>query len=84
MNNAELLKIFDNDKTSAGESCTDVFSTDKLLEIRVIMKNGHKIILFYGDNTEFIDLATTSDYIGLGSTLISPKSEIEDIIVKWR
>ena len=93
MNQEELVAIFDNDKTTQGymfrddpTSLIDVWETDKLLEIKVKMKGGQEITIFYGDRTEYIDLSSHNEesYVGLGSTLISPRKDIESIDVKWR
>lgn len=86
----ELIAIFDNEKTTQScmyhddpESLIDVWETDKLLEITVHMYGGQRITVFYGDRTEYIDISS-QNYIGLGSTLISPIECIESIDVRWR
>lgn len=93
MNQEELIKIFDNEKTKQGymfpndpDSLINVWETDKLLEITVYMKDGHRIVIFYGDKTEYIDISNSSEdsYIGLGNTLVSPIKDIESIDVQWR
>ena len=93
MNQEELIAIFDNEKTEQchmfpndPDSLIGIWKTDKLLEIKVMMKNGNAIVIFYGEETEYIDLSSQNEegYVGLGSTLISPRKDIESIDVKWR
>lgn len=65
-------------------SLINVWDTDKLVEITVELKHGHKITCFYGEEKVYIDLSS-DDYIGLGNTVIYNKiSEINSIEIKWR
>lgn len=82
MKREELIKCFDNEKTTK-DTDLDVFETNKLLEIEVIMKHNHQIIIGYNEREEYIDISS-NHYIGLGGTLVSPIEDIEKIIVKWR
>lgn len=90
MKREEIIEIFDNEKTKQGTmfrddptSFIDVWETNKLLEITVTMKDNHEITIFYGEETEYIDIHT-DEYVGLGSVLISPIEDIEKIDVIWR
>lgn len=91
MTREDLIKLFDNEYTKQGcmfkddpDSLIDTYETDKLLEINVLLKNNHKITVFYGQATVYIDLSS-NDYIGLGNTVIYNKpEEIVEIEVKWR
>ena len=90
MEREEIIKIFDNDKTERGtmyrndpESYIDVWHTTKLLEVYVNMTNGHRIHVMFSDRKEYVDISSDK-YLGLGSTLISPISDIEEIDVRWR
>lgn len=93
MNYEELYELFDNEYTRRclmndddPDSFFGVFETTKLLEMVVYLKSGQKIQIMYSDREEYIDLGHPDEnsYVGLGSTLISPKKDIERIEVKWR
>ena len=90
MNRQELIEIFDNENTRQCNMLRDdpttkidVYETEKLLEITVKMTQWHEITIFYGTETEHIDI-TSENYIGLGSALIEPIKDIKEIDVKWR
>ena len=90
MERNEIIKLFDNDKCKQGrmvrndlKSLIDTWETDNLLEIKVTMKHGHVITLFFGNCVELIDI-NSEKYLGLGSTTISPISDIEKMEIKWR
>lgn len=93
MNYEELYELFDNEYTRKclmddddPDSFFGVFETTKLLEMDVYLKSGQKITIMYSDRKEYIDIGPLdeSSYVGLGSTLVSPKKDIERIEVKWR
>lgn len=91
MTREDLIKLFDNEYTKQGtmfrddpDSLIDSYETNKLLEINVLLKNGHEITVFYGEETVYIDLCS-NEHIGLGNTVIYNKpEEIVEIEVKWR
>lgn len=90
MNRQQIIQLFNGEHT---KQCTmlkddpttpiDVYETNKLLEITVKMTNEHEITVFYGTETEYIDI-TSENYLGLGNTLIEPLKDIKEINIKWR
>ena len=61
------------------------FTVDCLLEAKIIMKNGHNIIIFCGERA-LVDCSGISPdgHFGIDNTMIWPIEDIEDIQLKMR
>ena len=61
------------------------FAVDCLLQVDVLMKGGHTIVIYCGETT-LVDCSGISPdgHFGVDNTMIKPISEIEEINLKMR
>ena len=61
------------------------FTVECLLEVNILLKNGHKITIFCGERT-LVDCSGISPdgHFGVDNTMIRPISDIEKIELKLR
>lgn len=91
MNQKEIIDVF----SEYGEKCT-MFKDDPdsvmegmfkcaLLEIKIELKDGTNLLVMLGEES-YVDITNSNenDYVGFGSTLIDPMSNIKSIEAKWR
>ena len=84
MEDNEIIEIF---RDIAVEESVYVpsFAVDCLLQVDVVMKGGHTIIIYCGERT-LVDCSGISPdgHFGVDSVMIQPISDIEEIHLKMR
>ena len=79
MERIEIENLFK--ENGVNDECSWVYKC-RLVEIKILLKDGTKLNLLYGDRIEYIDIS--DNYVGLGSFLINPISNIERMEVEFR
>ena len=84
MENNEIIEMFRNIAVEESEYAPS-FAVDCLLQVDVVMKGGHTIIIYCGERT-LVDCSGISPdgHFGVDSVMIKPIKDIESIQLKMR
>ena len=84
MENTEIIEIF-RDIAVEESIYAPSFTVDCLLQVDVVMKGGHTIVIYCGETT-LVDCSGISPdgHFGVDSVMIQPISDIEEIHLKMR
>ena len=84
MKDNEIIEIFRNIAVHESEYAPS-FTVDCLLEVDVLMKGGHTIVIYCGERT-LVDCSGISPdgHFGIDSVMIKPINDIEEIHLKMR
>ena len=80
----EIIEIF-RDIAVEESVYAPSFTVDCLLEVDVLMKGGHAIVIYCGKKV-YVDCSATSPegHFGVDETMITPIKDIEEIHLKMR
>lgn len=84
MEGNEIIEIFKDIAVEESQYAPS-FAVDCLLQVDVLMKGGHTIVIYCGERT-LVDCSGISPdgHFGVDSVMIQPISDIEEIHLKMR
>ena len=84
MKNTEIIKIF-RDIAAEESIYAPSFTVDCLLQVDVVMKGNHTIVIYCGEKACVDCSATSPDgHFGVDETMITPIKDIEEIHLHFR